>query len=417
MFSARHLVGRLCVFTQRRPRSPSPPRPFSTIDYPIIDPDVLVEEERLPWYDPRDFYPVRIGQVFKSRYQVVGKLGYGGYSTVWLCRDLMEHRYATVKVFSQLSIEPFQRELGAFRYLNSLAKTDHFGRECIRTSLDHFELPVDPAISSQPFQCLVFEPAAKSIWDVRQRAQGKLFPENVVKAIVRHVLFGLDYLHQEAKMVHTDIQEKNVLLPMTDFEVLRAFEDAERANPLPRKVVGDRNIYLSRAIDCMAYEHPVLSDFGEARFGRAKYTGLIQPIPYRAPEVILGMPWDEKVDICSLGTMVQAVARSGDHQLRPGSRRNGRHHIAHMVSLLGLPPVDFLKRSETGEPWKCFDTQGHWTGATTLPDDSLELLLDHRLEGENKVLFLGFVRKMLKWTPEERHAAHELLEDPWLNTP
>ena len=129
----------------------------------------------------------------------------------------------------------------------------------------------------------------------------------------------------------------------------------------------------------------------------------------------------------------------GMHLFKTAAGPDSRHHIAHMVSLLGLPPVKFLKRSETGEPWKYFDTQGeymiptqqcvcaltssssdlagHWTGATTLPDDSLELLLDHRLEGENKVLFLGFVRKMPKWTPEERHAAHELLEDPWLNTP
>ena len=35
-----------------------------------------------------------------------------------------------------------------------------------------------------------------------------------------------------------------------------------------------------------------------------------------------------------------------------------RHHMAHVVSLLGPPPVDFLKRSETEEPWKYFDAQG-----------------------------------------------------------
>ena len=113
-------------------------------------------------------------------------------------------------------------------------------------------------------------------------------------------------------MPATDLQEKNILLSLDDFEALQAFEDAERADPLPYKVVGDRNIYLSRAMKCRTHGHPVLSDFGEARFGRAKYTGNIQPAPYRAPEVILGMPWDEKVDIWSLGTMVRAVARCSD---------------------------------------------------------------------------------------------------------
>lgn len=46
------------------------------------------EEERLPWYRADQFYPVRIGETFQSKYKVVGKLGYGAYATVWLCRDL-----------------------------------------------------------------------------------------------------------------------------------------------------------------------------------------------------------------------------------------------------------------------------------------------------------------------------------------
>ncbi|KAI0654568.1 hypothetical protein C8Q70DRAFT_1026736, partial [Cubamyces menziesii] len=58
------------------------------------------------------------------------------------------------------------------------------------------------------------------------------------------------------------------------------------------------------------------------------------------------------------------------------------------------------------------NVSGHWTGTTTLSNDSLELL-EHRLEGEKKAQFLGFVRKMLKWIPEERYTAYELLDDPW----
>lgn len=46
------------------------------------------EEERLPWYRADQFYPVRVGETFLSKYKVVGKLGYGAYSTVWLCRDI-----------------------------------------------------------------------------------------------------------------------------------------------------------------------------------------------------------------------------------------------------------------------------------------------------------------------------------------
>lgn len=49
--------------------------------------DVLLEEESFSWYNRRAFYPVRIGETFKSKYQVLLKLGYGSVSTAWLCRD------------------------------------------------------------------------------------------------------------------------------------------------------------------------------------------------------------------------------------------------------------------------------------------------------------------------------------------
>lgn len=47
-------------------------------------------------------------------------------------------------------------------------------------------------------------------------------------------------------------------------------------------------------------------------------------------------------------------------------------------------------------------------------DASLETRLPS-LEGEDKIAFLNFVRRMIRWLPEERATAGELLEDPWLN--
>lgn len=53
-----------------------------------LDPSEKIEEEQLPGYDPEEYYPVYLGEVFASRYQTVSKLGYGTSSTTWLCRDL-----------------------------------------------------------------------------------------------------------------------------------------------------------------------------------------------------------------------------------------------------------------------------------------------------------------------------------------
>jgi hypothetical protein len=54
----------------------------------VLPESLKIEEETLPDYLAERFYPVRIGEVLASRYQVVGKLGYGMTSTVWLARDL-----------------------------------------------------------------------------------------------------------------------------------------------------------------------------------------------------------------------------------------------------------------------------------------------------------------------------------------
>ena len=45
-------------------------------------------EEGTQVYRPGGFNPVYIGDVFKDRYKVLNKIGYGVYSTVWLVRDL-----------------------------------------------------------------------------------------------------------------------------------------------------------------------------------------------------------------------------------------------------------------------------------------------------------------------------------------
>ena len=63
-------------------------RAFPTSGFQVIDPADKVEEEKLPFYNRDEYYPMRIGEVIGEHYQVVAKLGYGATSTVWLGRDL-----------------------------------------------------------------------------------------------------------------------------------------------------------------------------------------------------------------------------------------------------------------------------------------------------------------------------------------
>jgi serine/threonine-protein kinase SRPK3 len=66
-------------------RAPALPGNHQNIKFPTIDPFMVVEEEN---YGINRYYPTRIDEVLSSRYQVVGKLGFGYSSTVWLARDL-----------------------------------------------------------------------------------------------------------------------------------------------------------------------------------------------------------------------------------------------------------------------------------------------------------------------------------------
>lgn len=47
----------------------------------------LLEEESNPDYDPRRFYPARVGEIIQ-KYKIVSKLGWGTNSTVWLAKDV-----------------------------------------------------------------------------------------------------------------------------------------------------------------------------------------------------------------------------------------------------------------------------------------------------------------------------------------
>jgi serine/threonine-protein kinase SRPK3 len=73
-------------------RSPSPPRGITSrmmfSRFITLDSTTKIEEETMPTWDL--YHPVRIGEVFESKYQVLSKLGYGANSTVWFCRDLKQ---------------------------------------------------------------------------------------------------------------------------------------------------------------------------------------------------------------------------------------------------------------------------------------------------------------------------------------
>ncbi|KAF2279504.1 putative CDK4/6 [Westerdykella ornata] len=388
-------------------QAPSPPHHFPRPGYRLPENAPPIEEEVFAHYSPSLFYPIRIGEVLNARYQVVGKLGYGSNSTVWLCRDLTAHSYVTVKVCNARSSE---NEIKAYTHLDSI-KTNHAGRLLVRKLEDSFELNG----TSGKFSCLVHKPLSVSLRHLRKKCLNERMPLPLLKATLVHILMALDFLHSEAHLIHTDLQEKNIILGLEDDSVLKAFENAERQDPSPYRSYGDRIIYRSRALE-MPKKHgrPTITDFGEARFGQSEYDDDIQPFEYRAPEVIFAVPWSCKVDIWNVGVLTWDLFE-GKNLFRtkgPDGEDSTPLHVAQMIALLGPPPTELLQRSPRISEF--FDAEGKWKGLATIPQTSLEDL-EENLHGEEKTRFLIFVRKMLQWNAEDRPSARELLEDPWFD--
>lgn len=100
------------------------------------------------------------------------------------------------------------------------------------------------------------------------------------------------------------------MVAIKDDSLFKTFEQEEMDEPSLRKVDGERIIYASRAIEIPDdASHTVLCDFGDAQFGAETYEGEVMPDLYRAPEIVLGIPWNEKIDIWAVGVMVSRMPR------------------------------------------------------------------------------------------------------------
>ncbi|KAG8796537.1 hypothetical protein FRC17_007985, partial [Serendipita sp. 399] len=180
-------------------RPPSLPIRLPTTGFQTIDTTQLIEEERFSWYSPKVYYPVQLGNVFDSRYQVVGKLGFGAHSTVWLCRDLVDHEFVALKICT-INSPPAKSEIEIFDHINRiLSKTTHGGSFFIRTMMDHFEITNKDSV----YQCIVQKPMSTGLDSLRDICTNQRFTESLLQATLFRVLYALDFLHTEVKVIHT----------------------------------------------------------------------------------------------------------------------------------------------------------------------------------------------------------------------
>ncbi|GLV43041.1 SR Protein Kinase [Carabus blaptoides fortunei] len=164
--------------------------------------------------DPKDYcrggyYPVKIGEIFNDRYKVIRKLGWGHFSTVWLCEDTTNRKYVAIKVVKSASsfMETAIDEIKLLKWSRCGDPSDVKRGKTVLL-LDDFRIK---SINGTHI-CMVFEVLGKSLLHLIVQNSYHGLPVPVIKAIIRQVIEGLDYLHTKCDIIHTDIKPENILL-------------------------------------------------------------------------------------------------------------------------------------------------------------------------------------------------------------
>jgi serine/threonine-protein kinase SRPK3 len=163
-----------------------------------------------------------------------------------------------------------------------------------------------------------------------------------------------------------------------------------------------------------------LGDFGMAVWKDEHLCELVQPIDLRAPEVILGLEWDEKIDLWSLGIIMFEVYRctrlfnSRDH-----TGYSPPYHLMQMQQMFGQHqafPQSLLKRaaSNLAEAWFGPDDRVRTYENVGVPDLREETWVGRSMDGEERDLFVSWLHFVMRLDPRDRPGIGDVLRHPWL---
>ncbi|KAL4934187.1 kinase-like domain-containing protein [Aspergillus undulatus] len=393
--------------------------------------------EALEKYQPGGYHPIRIGDVLNGRYHIADKLGFGGYSTVWLALDTHLKRYVAVKVNIADSLPRETKVLKALSAPLPSRSPAHPGHGLVPIFLDEFEVQGP----NGRHMCYTVTPAQCNL---REISFSRLFPLEVARALSYGLTQAVAYTHSQG-YVHGDIHLGNVLVKLPssfdDLSISQLYEkygepetvpvtrcDGEPLPPnAPDKAVVP--LFLGKYAEefSLSDAHPLLSDFGEAfspasedRLGQDCHT----PPAFRAPEAKFELQTrlEYPSDIWSLATAIWEII--GMKAIFSTDFVHEDEIVSQHIDVLGPMPSEWWRRWE-GRP-RFFDedgrpTESHRENRWPPLQESFEVGVQNWRRkvgdeiGENeKTAFLDLMRRMLSFRPKERPTAEEVLKSEWM---
>uniref|UniRef100_A0AAQ5X879 Protein kinase domain-containing protein n=1 Tax=Amphiprion ocellaris TaxID=80972 RepID=A0AAQ5X879_AMPOC len=262
-----------------------------------------------------------------GQYQILKSLGKGSFATVAKCKKLTTEEVAVKFIRDDMSFAG-RREIQMYKKLKEL---DPDKCNVVRF-IEHFTV--------NNHVCLAFELLGDSIHDVMIKRNFKPFRVSEIRVVAQQLLVSLNAL-KSIGLVHADIKPDNIMLVN------------HKAQPLKVKLI----------------------DFGMAHMSSNFNNYKIQAIGYRAPEVILGLPLNEAVDMWTLGTVL-AFMYTGKH-LYP---THSNYEAIRVMVQIGIYDL-----------FKTLDDLLHYHDA---PEDPTEL--------KDTLAFISLLKRMLHMDPTKR---------------
>ncbi|XP_060920402.1 pre-mRNA processing factor 4Bb [Labrus mixtus] len=248
------------------------------------------------WTDAEGYYRVNIGETLDKRYDVYGYTGQGVFSNVIRARDTARAgQEVAVKIIrnNELMQKTGLKELEFLKKLNDADPDDKF--HCLRL-FRHFY--------HKQHLCLVFEPLSMNLREVLKKYGKDVgLHFKAVRSYSQQLFLALKLL-KRCNILHADIKPDNIL-------------------------VNESKTILK------------LCDFGSAsHVADNDITPYLVSRFYRAPEIIIGKPYDYGIDMWSVGCTLYELYTG--KILFPGSSNN--HMIKLAMDLKGKMPNKMIRK-------------------------------------------------------------------------